>query len=88
MDGASIVFLAFTASWCGPCVEFKRDFADVQCIDIAEPENKEIVEEYRVAGTPTIVAVDEDGKEVARTFGYHGKRRMQRWMDAVRERRP
>lgn len=77
----AILFLAFTASWCAPCGEFKSDFAAdpaVQVIDIdAEPE---FARDYGVKSVPTVVAISRDNKEIGRTVGYHGKPAMQRWM--------
>jgi thioredoxin 1 len=82
----AILFLAFTASWCGPCDQFKADFATdaaVQVLDVEE--NPELAAEYGIKSYPTVIAVSaETGQELDRTAGYRGRETMKRWMKRKR----
>lgn len=76
----AVIFLAFTASWCQPCRQFKQDFGaepDVRVIDISD--DRSIAEAYGIATVPTVIRL-EDGVEAGRTVGYKGKAAMRRWM--------
>ena len=80
----AVTFLAFTASWCAPCGDFKRDFADdasVQIVDI--DDNPDFARDYGIQTVPTVVAV-RGGNEVGRTVGYIGKPTMSRWMQRMK----
>lgn len=76
----TVVFLAFTATWCGPCQQMHSDFAGhplVRFVDVdQQPEMARI---YRVISVPTVVAV-VDGRETGRFVGYGDKKEMERWM--------
>ena len=82
---AAVVFLAFTATWCGPCQQLHRDFDGhraVTFVDVdAEPE---MARRHSVRRMPTIVAV-ADGREVARKVGYSGKKDLEKWMENAQE---
>lgn len=69
--------LYFTAKWCVPCRVMKRQvWADVQvmelvnakfipvAIDVADPENAEIMTSYKIAGSPVTVVCESQGKVV------------------------
>jgi len=81
------VVLDFTADWCIPCQELDRiTFTDKEVVsamqdvrpvkvDLTEagtPRTERLRTKYDVAGVPTLVFLDEDGKEVkaARTVGF------------------
>jgi len=67
--------LKFEASWCAPCKMLSRVIDDakdkiameIECIDI--DENAELAKSYGIRGVPTIVIVDDEGKEVKRQSG-------------------
>jgi len=67
--------LKFEASWCQPCkmlTKVMEDAADkitttVEKVDI--DENMELAKQYGIRGVPTMVLVDDEGKEIKRQSG-------------------
>jgi protein disulfide-isomerase len=51
-------------------------------------QNQQLKNAFRVAGFPTLVLLDADGRELARRRGYHpdGVSGMQRWVEEARSR--
>jgi thioredoxin 1 len=70
------LFVDFWALWCGPCMMTKpildklgREFAeDVEFLPINADHSREVLEQYRIFGIPTVIAF-QNGKEVARLTG-------------------
>jgi thioredoxin 1 len=70
------LFVDFWAPWCGPCMMTKpildklgREFAeDVEFLPINADHSREVLEQYRIFGIPTVIAF-QNGKEVARLTG-------------------
>ncbi len=78
------IFLAITASWCGPCNRLKRNtFTDEDVavfyndnfinvvLDGEKGEGIELARKYAVRGYPTLLFVGADGEVVHRSSGYH-----------------
>ena len=75
------IFILFSAPWCGPCrAMVQRVFPEDAVrremqhwipvyIDVDAKENKAIAAKYRVRQLPTMVYLEPDGKEIARTIG-------------------
>ena len=69
-------FLYFSAPWCAPCrmlgptmEKVAAEGITVDKFNIDEDSNIDITSEYAVRSIPTVVLVDESGKEFARTVG-------------------
>jgi len=80
------IVLYFTATWCVPCRIMKRQvWADRQvmelvnadfipvAIDVGDPENAEIMNAYKIEGTPVTIVCDSRGNVVDWRAGGIGK---------------
>ena len=67
--------LKFHATWCQPCKMLSRvieDAADKITMPMEEvdiDQNQDLAIQYGIRGVPTLVIVDEEGKEVSRKSG-------------------
>lgn len=67
--------LKFQATWCQPCKMLSRTMQDasdkitipVEEVDI--DQNMDMAVKFQVRGVPTLVVVDDEGKEVKRMTG-------------------
>jgi thioredoxin 1 len=67
-------YLKFEASWCGACKmvqpQLNKLAAENIVVEKIDAEtNNELVAEYNVRNLPTVVLVDDSGKELYRTVG-------------------
>jgi len=67
-------YLKFEASWCGACKmvqpQLNKLAAENIVVEKIDAEtNNELVAEYNVRNLPTVVLVDDSGKEFYRTVG-------------------
>jgi len=67
-------YLYFSAAWCGPCKTLgptmervKSQGVPVEKVNV--DENQDLVTQYSVRSIPTVVLVDNTGKEYARSTG-------------------
>jgi thiol-disulfide isomerase/thioredoxin len=70
--------LKFGAIWCPECLVMKPRFQkiekeypwlEIEYFEIDEPQNEEIVEQYKVENPPVFVFLDKEGKEFMRLSG-------------------
>ena len=65
--------LRFTASWCEPCKALAKTIEDadielpIEVIDIDKEASRAM--KFQIRSVPTIVIVDENGKELRRQIG-------------------
>ena len=67
-------YLKFEASWCGACKmvqpQLNKVTAEGVTVDKIDAEtSNELVMEYNVRNLPTVILVDDSGKELWRTVG-------------------
>jgi len=66
-------YIYFSAKWCGPCRQYgpimERVSQSVPVQKINVDENKELTAQYEIRSVPTVVLVDNTGKEIARHVG-------------------
>lgn len=70
------IVVDFWATWCGPCMMTKpildklgKEYAEkVEFLPINADDSREILEQFRVFGIPTVITI-RDGKEVGRVTG-------------------
>ena len=72
--------IKFAASWCQPCkmlskmIEGEDLGAPVEEVDI--DENVDLAKQYNIRGVPTMVLVDDEGKEVKRISGVQNAKEL------------
>ncbi len=77
------IFIDFYTTWCGSCKGYdniifpdsifqaylKTDFYSLK-LNAELPENKKIVDEYKIAAYPTLIIANPEGVEINRIVGY------------------
>lgn len=70
-------YLYFSAGWCQPCktlgpiMQQVSQEVPVQKVDV--DENQQLAMQYSIRNIPTVVLVDNTGKEFARSVGVNPK---------------
>ena len=66
-------YLYFSAPWCGPCRQYgpimERVSQTIPVQKINVDENQQLVMQYSVRSVPTVILVDNMGKEYTRHIG-------------------
>lgn len=78
--------LIFSASWCGPCNAFKPTLLELEqdrLVYVDIDQLPEIRGDYNVMSVPTVILVDEDGKELERLVGAQPLSKLQDLLDRV-----
>lgn len=86
-------FLDFYATWCGPCKALKphveeaqRQFGDkieFVSIDIDDPKNRALVQQYDVHAVPNMFFLSQNGQIVDHIVGFQGKEALIRAMQRL-----
>lgn len=79
--------LKFQASWCQPCKMLSKTMEGInhplieskQEIDIDEDMEK--VKQYNIRGVPTLILIDDEGKEVKRQSGYMSESQILKFLE-------
>lgn len=76
------VLIDFNASWCPPCKMMDRqtfpnpavvaEFENWMTVKVDVDQNRAVAQDFRTRSMPTLVLLNADGKEIARTEGYLG----------------
>lgn len=94
-QGSAVRLYDFGAVWCPPCnllaAEVLDDPADaalfatlpVERIDVDREASWALKSRHGVTGYPTLLAVDAEGREVARLIGYPGEAAFKAWLGAL-----
>lgn len=90
--------LIFSAKWCGPCNQLKRNIAgmtrngwrvgplatdDIEIIDVDGPDPR--TKQFNARSLPTLVIVDKSGKEIARKEGVMSADALGEWIRSTRK---
>ena len=79
--------LKFSASWCNPCKNLQKslqkneDVLKYKVEDIDIDESLEEAQKYGIRSVPTIVLLDDDNKEVARSTDIKSANQLREWTD-------
>jgi thioredoxin-like negative regulator of GroEL len=78
-----VKLLAFTASWAEPCKQLQAaidkartewgDKVEFVSVDVDDPKNEPLLDQYDVSPVPTVVFLDEEGNMVSFLIGYGGE---------------
>jgi len=70
-------YLYFSAPWCGPCKAFGPIMEQVsQSVPVQKvnvDENQSLATQYSIRNVPTVILVDNTGKELTRHVGMQQK---------------
>ena len=78
--------LKFQASWCGPCKSLSKVMEGVDLgvrvkeIDI--DEDTAMTVKYQIRNVPTLVLLDENGKETKRMSGAKSLNDLKTWLES------
>ncbi|HEY9680911.1 MAG TPA: thioredoxin domain-containing protein [Oculatellaceae cyanobacterium] len=85
--------LSFTAKWAEPCKQLQSDLdkaktefgeqIEISTVDVDDPKNEELMNQYEVSPIPTVVFLDAQGKVVNFLIGYSDPAELERSIKKV-----
>ena len=76
--------IKFGASWCAPCRKLTEDLKkhplSIDLEEINVEENEHLTEKYSIYQVPSLVLVDEEGKEIDRKLGALPVIKIEEWI--------
>ena len=86
-EAAKPTVINFYAAWAAPCkklddvlVKYKQEHAkelNFMKVDVDDPKNDQIVDQYEVSPVPTIVFLNDEGEVVSYSVGFSGETSVQ-----------
>ena len=79
--------LKFYAEWCKPCTrlsEMLEDFTSVPVENINVDINQEFVTKYTIRNIPTLILIDDEGKELYKHTGLITLNELKSKIDAIK----
>lgn len=77
--------LKFSASWCKPCSVLSQNISsvdlpvEVEEVDIDTDDPR--VRKFGIRGVPTMIKVDDNGKELSRAVGVMSPKKILEWLE-------
>lgn len=85
--------LSFSAKWADPCKQLQIDLdkaksefgeqVEIYTVDVDDPKNEQLMNQYDVSPIPTVVFLDADGKVVNFLIGYSDPAELERSIKKV-----
>ncbi|HEY9758034.1 MAG TPA: thioredoxin domain-containing protein [Oculatellaceae cyanobacterium] len=85
--------LSFSAKWAEPCKQLQSDLdkaktefgeqIEISTVDVDDPKNEELMNQYEVSPIPTVVFLDAQGKVVNFLIGYSDPAELERSIKKV-----
>ena len=83
----------FYASWCQPCKKLEQDMGTISQrygdkvnfmrVDVDDPKNQKMVDQYEISPIPTVIFLNADGEVVDYSIGYSGEKSISRGIEKI-----